>query len=262
MDNNLIIDFPERIEDDLEDFKLDSLDEESNYTAAKIKVTRNPETDSPIVFYSQELSRNFKDTSDKFGKRHIIKAFTPSNMEAVADTTLERKFSDTILAFKNEIRDYSPLSDIHSEKMKLFMDEDSATFLSDIGINIEGLGEDFSGLQSVSASPYMEDIAYNVSQLKKELAELRGKYMLIKMQMAESFECDADPQLMSDDDFSEVMAVENVHDGLIQAYIAFREKMSQIEAKLGIVSSEIFNETKTKIRLPKSLENANGLLQI
>ena len=38
--------------------------------------------------------------------------------------------------------------------------------------------------------------------------------------------------------------------------------MSQIEAKLGIVSSEIFNETKTKIRLPKSLENANGLLQI
>jgi len=263
MDNNLIIDFPDRIEDDLEDFKLDNLDAESNYTAAKIKVTRDPESGTPLIFYSQELARNFKDTSDKFGKRHIIKAFTPANMEAVADTTLERKFSDTILAFKTEIPDYSPLSDIHSEKMKLFMDEDSATFLSDIGINIEGLGEDFSGLQSVSASPYMEDIAYNASQLKTELAELRGKYMLIKIQMADSFENEADPQKMSDADFAECMTREQVNEGLIQAYLAFKEKIAQLESKLGIVSSEIFNETKTKIRLPKSIEEkGNGLLQI
>jgi len=67
--------FSERIEDDLEDFKLDNLDEESNYTAAKIKVTRDPQIGTPLIFYSQELSRNFKDTSDQFGKRHIIKAW-------------------------------------------------------------------------------------------------------------------------------------------------------------------------------------------
>ncbi|KAA3618235.1 MAG: hypothetical protein D8M58_21905 [Calditrichaeota bacterium] len=263
MKNNLVIDFPEKIEDNIEDFKQDSLDTETNYTAAKIKVTRDPESNNPIVFYSQELSRNFKDHSDKFAKRHIIKAFTPSNMEAVADTTLERKFSDTILAFKNQIPDYSPLSDIHSEKMKLFMDEDSATFLSDIGINIDGLGEDFGGLQSVSANPFMEDIAYNASQLKTELAELRGKYMLVKIQMSESFEADIDPQRMSDSDFAECMALENVNEGLVQAYLAFKEKIKTLESKLGIVSTEIFNETKSKIRLPKSLEGQNNaLLQI
>ena len=98
MDNNLVIDFPERIEDDLEDFKLDNLDEESNYTAAKIKVTRDPETDSPIVFYSQELSRNFKDTSDKFGKRHIIKAFTPANIKK------EQEFFDSDIEFDIRLR--------------------------------------------------------------------------------------------------------------------------------------------------------------
>jgi len=263
MDNNLVIDFAERIEDNIEDFKLDSLDTETNYTAAKIKVTREPESNNPIVFYSQELSRNFKDQSDKFSKRHIIKAFTPANMEAVADTTLERKFSDTILAFKNQITDYSPLSDIHSEKMKLFMDEDSATFLSDIGINIDGLGEDFSGLQSVSANPFMEDIAYNASALKSELSDLKGKYMLVKVQMAEQFENEVDPQRLSDIDFAECMALENVNEGLVQAYLAFKEKIQQLEAKLGIVSTEIFNETKSKIRLPKSLEGQkNALLQI
>jgi hypothetical protein len=263
MNNNLVIDFAERIEDDIEDFKLDSLDTETNYTAAKIKVTRDPESNNPIVFYSQELSRNFKDQSDKFAKRHIIKAFTPANMEAVADTTLERKFSDTILAFKNLIPDYSPLSDIHSEKMKLFMDEDSATFLSDIGINIDGLGEDFGGLQSVSANHFMEDIAYNASQLKTELSELREKFMLVKIQMSEQFENEVDPQRMGDAEFAECMAVENVNEGLVQAYLAFKEKIKTLENKLGIVSTEIFNETKSKIRLPKSLEeNAYGLLQI
>lgn len=263
MADDLIIDYPDRIEDDIEDFKLDNLDEESNYTAAKIKVTRDPENDRPIVFYGQELSRNFKDPADKFGKRHIIKTFTPSNMEAVADQSLQQKFEDTLLAFKNDIPDYSPLSDIHSRKMKLFMDEDSATFLSDVGINIDGLGEDFSGLESVSASPFMLEVASDASLLKEELANLRGRLLLIKNQMAESFSVDIDPLQISDEAFEEQMALETVNEGLVQAYLAFKERIAELEAKLGIVSSEIFNETKAKIRLPKLLEGkADELLKI
>ena len=84
MRENVIIDTPERLEDDIEDFKLDCVDEEKNYTAAKIKLCRDPEDDTPRIFYSQELARNFKDPQDKFGKRHLIKVFTPENITAVA----------------------------------------------------------------------------------------------------------------------------------------------------------------------------------
>ena len=68
MKENVIIDIPERLEDDIEDWKLDCVDEEKNYTAAKIKLTRDPEDDTPRIFYSQELSRNFKKKS-KSSKR-------------------------------------------------------------------------------------------------------------------------------------------------------------------------------------------------
>ena len=87
---NVILDIPERIEDQIDVFKLDAVDEEKNYTAAKVKLCREPDTNKPIVFYSQELARNFKNPKDPFGKRHLIKVFTPSNITAVADNSCSR----------------------------------------------------------------------------------------------------------------------------------------------------------------------------
>ena len=115
MMNNVIIDKPERIGRDLEDFKIDAVEDEKNFTAAKITLCRDPETESPIVFYSQELNRNFKNDVDPLGKRFLIKTFTPNNAMTAADVTLERKFGDAMLAHKRSIEDYSPLSDIHSQ---------------------------------------------------------------------------------------------------------------------------------------------------
>ena len=99
-EKNVVIDIPDRIDQDIEDFKLDAIDDEKNYTASRIKLCRDPENEKPILFYSQELSRNFKNPNDPFSKRHIIKTFTPENIEAVADVTVEHKFKDTLLAHK------------------------------------------------------------------------------------------------------------------------------------------------------------------
>ena len=82
---------------------------------------------APVVFYSQELNRNFKNPDDPFGKRHVIKTFTPDNAMASADTALELKFKDAILAHCKSINDYSPLTDIHSNEMDLFIDDQTAT---------------------------------------------------------------------------------------------------------------------------------------
>jgi hypothetical protein len=255
MRENVIIDTPERLEDDIEDFKLDCVDDEKNYTAVKIKLCRDPEDDTPRIFYSQELARNFKDPQDKFGKRHLIKVFTPDNLTAVADTTLEGKFNDTILAHKERVNDYAPLTDIHSEKMNLFMDEDTANFLSDAGISIDGLGEDFMDLQSVSATPFMEDISYDASLLKKELNDLNGKYLLIKGQMADEFENYVNPAEISDDAFNEALAREKISQAYIQTYLALKEQISTLKSKLGEVNSLVYSETTAKIKLPKLLED-------
>ncbi len=253
---NIVIDRPERIEDDIEDFKLDAVDDEKNYTVAKIKLCRDPQNHTPLLFYSQELARNFKDESDPFGKRHLIKVFTPSNHEAAADSVLERKFNDTILAHKPRIQDYSPLSDIHSQKMNLFMDDTTATFLSDIGVNVDGLGEDFQSIESVSASPFMEDISYDASRLKSELRDLRGRFILLKEQMAQDFKNQyVDPKTLTDEEFDTLLSQEKVSQKYIQTYLALKEQIARLESQIGEVSSAIFSETSSKIRLPKLMEN-------
>ncbi|MCH8327639.1 MAG: hypothetical protein IID15_03840, partial [Candidatus Marinimicrobia bacterium] len=118
---NVIIDKPQRLEDEIEGFKLDAIDEEKNYTAARLRLCRDSQNHEPVLFYSQELSRNFKNPEDPFARRHLIRAFVPGQFEAAADEVIGAKFQDSLLAHKPAIADYSPLSDIHSETMSLFM---------------------------------------------------------------------------------------------------------------------------------------------
>lgn len=254
MNENFIIDLPERIDDRIEDFKLGAAEDEKNYTTAKIKLCREPETDKPLLFYSQELIRNFKDPYDPFSKRHLIKVLTPSNHQAVADTSLEGKFKDTVLAHKDRILDYSPLTDIHSHDMNLFIDEDTAQFMDDVGINVEGMGEDFQSIESVSASPFHEEVSYDAMELKKELHALEGRLSDIKRMMADEFEEYVDPQMLTDEEFNERLAKENISSSLSQDYLIVKEKIDRVRSQLGELSSAVFSEISTIIKLPKAMD--------
>jgi len=261
---NVIIDIPERIDSDIEDFKIGAVDDEQNFTTARIKLCREPENDQPILFYTQELNRNFKRPADPFGRRHIIKTFTPANLEAIADTTLEHKFKDTVLAHKDSVWDYSPLSDIHSEKMNLFMDENTATFMSDIGVNVDGLGEDFQSMESVESTPFMDEVSLDATRLKNELKDLKGKFLIVKEQMADEFSEYVDPRTLTGDEFDTRLAREKGSDGLVQSFLVLKEQITELEARLGQVRDTVFSETRTRIKLPKLIEerSADGLLQI
>jgi len=252
--DNVLINTADRIDDDIEDFKLDCLDDKKNYTASRIKLCRTIEEDKPLLFYTQDLTRHFRDQNDPFGKKQILKVFTPENFEAAADVTLTRKFDDTILAHRSKIRDYSPLSDIHSESMKLFLDEKTAEFVSDIGVNIEGLSEDFSEMESVEATPFLEDISVDATKLKEELQFLQRKLMLVKDQIAGVFNETMDPKQVSEDEFAVYMTRENVPDGLVQKYLNAKEKLDRVKVQLGEVNTVVFRETSTKIKLPERLK--------
>jgi len=253
MNKNVVIDRGDRLEDEIEGFKLDAVDEEKNYTAARLRLCRDPENRQPVLFYSQELSRNFKDPQDPFGKRHLIKVFTPGQFQAAADETITGKFQDTLLAHKSAIPDYSPLTDIHSTKMNLFIDEETAEFLEDVDVRVDGLSEDYQGIESVSSTPYMEDIARDASQLKRELAHLKGKYEVVKEQLADAFEEYVNPKTVSDEVFGEALAREGkVPQKLVQSYLVLKERMQELESQLGQFQAAVFNETATKIRLPRA----------
>ena len=253
---NVIIDKPQRLEDEIEGFKLDAIDEEKNYTAARLRLCRDSQSHEPVLFYSQELSRNFKNPEDPFARRHLIRAFVPGQFEAAADEVIGAKFQDALLAHKSAIPDYSPLSDIHSEKMSLFMDEDTAQFLEDQEIRVDGLAEDFQSIESVSANSYMEGIAFDASQLKRELGRIKAQCAVIKGEMADHFEEPIEPNLISEDLFAETLARQNkVPQGLMQSYLLVREQMNEVEAQLGEFDAAVFSETASKIRLPKAVES-------
>jgi len=254
MEKNVIIDVPERIDQDIEDFKIDAIDDEKNYTTSRIKLCRDPEDESPILFYSQELSRNFKNPNDPFTKRHIIKTFTADNAEAVADVTVEHKFKDTLLAHKDFVWDYNPLSDIHSGSMNLFMDETTAGFLEDIGVRTDGMAEDFQSLESVEATPFMEDVSMDATRLKNQLKDLTGRLWIVKDEMASEFDLWVDVKTLTDDAFEECLAVETVSQGLVQTYLALKEQIEALKSKLGEVNKTVFEETKSKITLPKIIQ--------
>ena len=254
MKPTVTIDRPERIEDDIQDFRLNRLDRKENYTASRIRLTRNPETEEPYLFYTQELTRNHKAPNDPFGRRHLIKVFTPSNIEAAADTALERKFEDTILAHKDQIPDYSPLTDIHSQSMNLFLDEDTATFLEDVGVQVDGLSEDFQGIESVGANPFLEDVADDAIRLKRRLSDLQGKYAHLKQVIAGEFDPPVEGYTLTDDEFERQLAQETLPDSYVQLYLALKEQIDDLKSKVGAVSKIVFSETAAKIRLPKRLE--------
>ena len=259
MNENVVIDIPERIDDQIESFKLSAAEDEKNYTTAKIKLCREPENNRPLLFYTQELARNFKDPRDPFGKRHVIKVFTPSNHLAVADTSLQSKFQDTVLAHKDRIVDYSPLTDIHSHDMNLFIDEDTAQFMDDVGINVDGIGEDFQSIESVSASPFHEEISYDAMELKRELHTLEIKLSDIKRMMSDEFEEYVDPQIITDEEFNEKLANEKISSSHTQVYLSIVDQINGLKSQLGELSSAVFSEISTKIKLPKALEVNDGL---
>jgi len=253
MNKNVVIDRGDRLEDEIEGFKLDAVDDEKNYTAARLRVCRDPENHQPVLFYSQELSRNFRDQRDPFGKRHLIKVFTPGQFAAATDEVVTGKFQDTILAHQKAIPDYSPLTDIHSSKMNLFIDENTAQFLEDVDVRMDGLSEDFQGIESISATPFMEDIARDATQLKRELAHLKGKCAVVKEQLADEFQRYLDPKTVSDEVFGEALAREGkVPQKLVQSYLVLKERMQELESQLGQFQAAVFNETATKIRLPRA----------
>jgi len=252
--DNIIIDKLEKIEEDISDFKIDSVEAERNFTTARLRLCRNPETEAPIVFYSQELNRNFKNPHDPFGRRLLIKTFNASNAMASADVALEHKFQDTILAHKKQIPDYSPLTDIHSANMGLFMDDETATFLSDVGVNIDGLGDDFCSIESVDATPYMEEVAGDAGKLKEELSSLKRGLVRVKGQIASEISYQNDILSLSEDEFTRVLAAHRISDALVQKYLSLSERIGQIKTQLGQASNLVFSETKNRIRLPARLE--------
>jgi len=258
---NVIINTPNRIADNIESFKLDTIADEKNYTVSRITLIHND--DKPVLFYSHKLNRNYRDPNDSFNGKEIIKAFTPSNFKAVADIVLEKKYTDTILAHKNHIRDYSPLTDIHSRKMNLFMDEDTAVFMSDIGVNVEGLGEDFQSMESVASTPHMEEVSRSASELKRELNDLKIKHSELKEAMADEFSEWFNPDTLTDEEFNERLAMETVPDYLLQQYLSVTDEIRILKSKLGQVNREVFNETKQIIKLPSRLmEKRDELFEI
>ena len=253
----LIIHTPDKINQEMEDFKLESFEDGKNFTSAKIKLTREIETEKPVIWYSQELIRNHRDPCDVFGKRQILKPFTSSNLEAVSDETLTQKFTDTVNAYRKEIPDYAPLTDIHSRDMKVFVDEKTAQFVEDIGISLDGLDSDFSEMESVEATPYYMDVAGDASKFKEELRFLDNQLNQIKESIADEFEEYLDPKKVSDNEFTSRMALEKVSENLVQRLLSLLEQKKDIKSKLGEVNREVYSETTQKIRLPDRLKEVS-----
>jgi len=136
--------------------------------------------------------------------------------------------------------------------------------MSDIGVNVDGLGEDFQSMESIESTPFMDEVSLDATRLKNELHDLKGKMAIVKDQMADEFTEYVDPGTLSSTEFDTRLAREKVSDGLVQSYLMLKEQITGLESRLGQVRDTVFSETKTRIKLPKLIEerSADGLFQI
>lgn len=252
--DKIVIDKPERLDADIEDFKIEAVEDAKNFTASRIRVCRDPRSEEPVIFYTQELIRNFKGPNDAFGRRWVLKTFSPENAMAAADVTLERKLIDSILAHKPQIPDYSPLTDIHSDEMGLFLDEDTAVYLSDVGINVDGLGEDFSGIETVSATPFMEEVAYDAGKLKSELGDLRAALRMVQQAILDEIGDQRELASIPVVSFDLLLVEHRISDSLIQKLLELKSRISNLEGQLGKASHAVFSETAMRIHLPGRID--------
>jgi len=247
----VVIDTPERLSQDVEEFRIDCLDREKNFTLSKLKLTRDPETEEPRLFYSQQLIRNFKDDTDPLNRKMFIKAFTPSNVDAAYDATLDQKYTDSLLAYKPVIHDYNPLSDIHSHDMRLFLDDETATFLSDSDVSIDALKEDFLGIESVDATPHHVDLGHDSSRLKQELSGHISKMTSLKIEMQKDFSNGVNLARLSDEEFERIIANNHSSSGLSQTYLSLKDRIDSIRARIGELNEELITDTRLQVRLPR-----------
>jgi hypothetical protein len=75
--------------------------------------------------------------------------------------------------------------------------------------------------------------------------------------MASEFDLWVDVKTLTDDAFEECLAVETVSQGLVQTYLALKEQIEALKAKLGEVNKTVFEETKSKITLPKLIKETS-----
>ena len=131
--------------------------------------------------------------------------------------------------------------------------------MDDVGINVDGMGEDFQSIESVSASPFHEEVSYDSMHLKRELRSLDIKLSEVKRKMADEFGEYADPQIITDEEFNEKLANENISSSLTQDYLSIVEQINGLKSQLGELSSAVFSEISTKIKLPKAMELKDDL---
>lgn len=258
--DNIVINRPEKLDADIEDFKIEAVEESKNFTASRIRVCRDPESEEPVIFYTQELIRNFKNLHDPFGRRWVLKTFSPENVMAAADVTLERKLTDSILAHKPQIPDYSPLTDIHSDEMGLFLDDDTAVYLADMGVNVDGLSEDFSGIETIAATPFMEEVALDAGKLKSELWSLRNELRRVKQAILDEIGDQRELASFPAEAFELLLAEHRISDALVQKLLDLRSKVQVLEIQLGQASSAVFSETVTRIHLPGRIDLSKFIL--
>ena len=114
--------------------------------------------------------------------------------------------------------------------------------------------EDFQSIESVSASPFHEEVSYDAMKLKKELHALEERISDVKRMMADEFEEYTDPQLLAESEFNKRLANENISSSLSQEYLTVKEDFGRVKAQLGELSSAVFSEVSTLIKLPKAID--------
>ena len=96
-------------------------------------------------------------------------------------------------------------------------------------------------------------------ELKRELHSLEVRLSDVKRMMADEFEEYTDPQMLTESEFKERLAKENISSNLSQKYLILKEKIESVKSQLGELSSAVFSEVSTLIKLPKAMEVKDDL---
>jgi len=162
-----------------QNFRFQAAQRRENYAVSHVSVQETPKGEA-LLCLEREISRPYRRPEERFGtfgSVYELQTYTPETFIASMQDVLNKKVDITALSFDKQIESYAPETDIHHRNQKIYVDEQAARLLGDLGISVDaGFREDFNSLESVGVIPGQMDAIDTAHLLKEEYRRLKRDF--------------------------------------------------------------------------------------
>ena len=130
---------------------------------------------------SRNIQRPIHNPSDTFSHAKLYSP-TKATSESIAAVTMvvqEKKVADTVLPYERNVKEYNPESDVVSDNNVLIVDRNAADMIENIGLNMEGISNEYEGIESIAPNVYQSNLVDDIVVIKRDIRDVMSRISML-----------------------------------------------------------------------------------